>query len=80
MTDTADHVLRELGALAAARPGVDAAPEVVAAWYERKAALLEHIAADGQADALVTRRWARQARLRAEESRRRFTAVTAVAV
>jgi len=37
-------VLVEIGALLRATPGPDAPAVVVAAWYERKAELFEHVA------------------------------------
>jgi hypothetical protein len=41
------NTLAELGALHLSRPAVDAPPVVVAAWYERKATVLEHLADQG---------------------------------
>jgi len=38
--------LLEMGELVRTRPGVDAPPAVVAAWYEQKAVVLHHIAAE----------------------------------
>lgn len=44
--------LLEIGDLARTRPGLDAAPDVVAAWYEQKAVVLHHIATEtGDTDA-----------------------------
>ncbi|PRX45346.1 hypothetical protein B0I33_1097 [Prauserella shujinwangii] len=67
----APNVLAELGQLHLSRPAVDASPEQVARWYERKATVLEHLAAQGsdlarqqadtarrQAQALGVGRWA----------------------
>ena len=43
--------LREMTQLHLSRPAVNAPAVVVAAWYERKATLLEHLAAEGTAGA-----------------------------
>ncbi len=43
--------LCELGRLHLTRPTADAPAVVVAAWYERKAVLLEHLAREGTGDA-----------------------------
>lgn len=43
--------LRELGALHLSRPTATASNTEVAAWYERKATVLEHLAAEGAAQA-----------------------------
>lgn len=44
--------LVELGELIRSRPGLDTPPEQVAAWYERKAVVLGHLAAEtGDPDA-----------------------------
>lgn len=61
------EVLRELVALWLSRPTPDAAPAVVAAWYERKSALLEHIAIDGGPDAHEARRQALLAHRHAQQ-------------
>lgn len=53
--------LREMGALLRAVPGPDATDAEVAEWYERKAALFEHIAEEPGADVATVRRFARQA-------------------
>lgn len=50
--------LREMTHLHLSRPAADAPAAVVAAWYERKAALLEHLAAEGTTGA---RGWAIEA-------------------
>jgi hypothetical protein len=59
--------LLEIGELVRARPAVDEAPEVLAAWYERKAVVLRHIAAETAApserDTYVA--WAHRAQLHA---------------
>lgn len=44
-------VLEEMGMVMRAVPGPRASVEDVARWYERKALLLEHIAAGGGPDA-----------------------------
>jgi hypothetical protein len=44
-------VLVEMTALSLCRPALDASVEVVAAWYEAKSRLHEHIAAAGGPDA-----------------------------
>lgn len=44
---TGVSTLQEMTRLHVSRPAVDAPAPVVAAWYERKAALLEHLAAEG---------------------------------
>ncbi|PRX43845.1 hypothetical protein B0I33_1138 [Prauserella shujinwangii] len=41
------NVLAELGQLHLSRPALDASPEQVARWYERKATVLEHLASQG---------------------------------
>lgn len=41
------NVLSELQDLQWSRPAVDASDREVAAWYERKATVLEHLAAEG---------------------------------
>jgi hypothetical protein len=38
--------LLEIGELVRTRPGLDAPPNVVAAWYEQKALVLRHVAAE----------------------------------
>ena len=43
--------LGEMTRLHASRPAIDAPAREVAAWYERKAALLEHLAAERTSDA-----------------------------
>lgn len=43
------NVLSEMGRLHLTRPAADAAPVVLAGWYERKAAMLEHLTAAGVA-------------------------------
>lgn len=44
--------LVELGELIRSRPGLDASPAVVAAWYAQKAVVLQHIAEEsGDAEA-----------------------------
>ncbi|MFI5558984.1 hypothetical protein ACIA2T_06860 [Amycolatopsis japonica] len=45
------NVLADLGALHLTRPAADAPVASIAAWYERKAAVLEHLAATGAAGA-----------------------------
>lgn len=60
------QILRELGALLRSRPALTAPPVTVAAWYERKAELFEHIAADGGPDATNA---SRQAELAHEHAR-----------
>jgi hypothetical protein len=47
----ARSILEEMTLLMLAVPGPRAADAEVAAWYERKAHLLEHIASDGGPDA-----------------------------
>lgn len=47
----AGSVLVEMGQLSRSVPGVGASPVVVAAWYESKAVLFEHVAAEGGLDA-----------------------------
>lgn len=53
------QILREIARLQLARPAVNAAPAVVAAWYELKAELLEHLVADGDLPASEALRLAR---------------------
>ncbi len=58
-------VLEEMGLVMRSVPGPRASVEDVARWYERKAHLLEHIAADGAADVRGTLRQADAAHRRA---------------
>lgn len=44
------NVLIEMTALSVGRPSADASAECVAAWYEAKARLHEHLAAQGGPD------------------------------
>lgn len=60
-------VLVEMGALVRAIPRAGAPAADVAAWYERKARLLEHIAEDGGSGSADAARLARQAHRRAAE-------------
>lgn len=55
------QILREIGRLQRCAPRPDAPAEVVAAWYERKAVLFEHIATDGDAPPSDALRQARRA-------------------
>jgi hypothetical protein len=69
-------VLEEMTKVMLAVPGPDATDDVVAAWYELKAHLLDRIAAEGGPDADQTGRQAeaahrRSARLRAMCQERR---------
>lgn len=54
--------LEEITQVMLAQPGAHAPPSVVAAWYERKAELLDHIAEDGGAEAEWAKAQARSAR------------------
>jgi hypothetical protein len=45
------NVLQELGALHLARPAAGASVAEIAAWHERRASVLEHLAIDGAANA-----------------------------
>ncbi len=47
----AANVLAEMGALHLSRPAVDATVITIAAWYERKAVVFEHLADAGTAGA-----------------------------
>lgn len=62
----ASTVLQELNDLYFSRPSVDASPGVVAAWYDRKGVVLEHLAAEGSgyAGTLVDRAHQHAAELR----------------
>ncbi|MHA6629151.1 hypothetical protein ACU61A_27265 [Pseudonocardia sichuanensis] len=60
-------VLVEIGEVVRATPRPGAQPVEVAAWYQRKARLLEHIAVDGGTGAAGAVECARQARRRAAE-------------
>ncbi|GAA3850092.1 hypothetical protein GCM10022243_14950 [Saccharothrix violaceirubra] len=60
-----NQILCRLGELAQSRPGLHSPPTAVAAWYRRKAALFELIAADGGAEADDARSQAELARRRA---------------
>ncbi|MQA62371.1 MAG: hypothetical protein GEU86_12925 [Actinophytocola sp.] len=57
--------LQELGALHLSRPTAKASKTEIAAWYERKATVLEHLAAEGasQARAMAVTAHAHAARL-----------------
>jgi hypothetical protein len=57
-------VLAEMTRIMLAVPGPDATGDEVAAWYDLKAQLLEHIAAEGGPDAEQTRRQAEAAHRR----------------
>lgn len=58
--------LREITEVMLSQPGPHAPPSVVAAWYERKADLLETLAEDGGQEA----EWAKaQARVAREHAR-----------
>ena len=46
-TAAAPNTLAELQHLSLSRPGLDSPTASVAAWYERKAEVLEHLAAQG---------------------------------
>lgn len=59
------QILSELGELLFSRPGLHSPPATVAAWYLRKAALFELIAADGGSEAADARRHAQLAHRRA---------------
>lgn len=63
----ASTVLQELTDLYFSRPSADASPVVVAAWYDRKGVVLEHLAAEGSgyAGTLVGRARQHAAELRA---------------
>jgi hypothetical protein len=50
LATTRVSTLEEMGELVRSRPGLDASPAVVAGWYERKAALLGHIATETGGD------------------------------
>lgn len=69
-------VLEEMTRLMLAVPGPNATDDDVAAWYERKAHLLEHIAAEGGPDAEQTRGQAEAAHRRSARLRARSTART----
>ncbi|MGH3519466.1 MAG: hypothetical protein ACRDQ7_19010 [Haloechinothrix sp.] len=60
-------VLQEMTALALTRPGINASADSVADWQERRAAMLEHIAAAGGPDANHAHQLAARARRRAAE-------------
>jgi hypothetical protein len=68
------NVLIEMTALDMHRPAPDATPDVVAAWYEAKARLHEHIAAEGGSDAAQQSAWA----VAAHERARRLLRVSTV--
>lgn len=70
--------LVEMTKVMLAKPGPGASDVEVAAWYELKAQLLEHIAADGGPDADEARRQAEAARLRSAELRGHSARDTAV--
>lgn len=52
------NTLIEMTTLDLHRPAPDASPETVAAWYEAKARLHEHIAAEGGPDSAQESAWA----------------------
>ncbi|WP_156754450.1 hypothetical protein [Actinokineospora pegani] len=60
------EILHEFGELQFARPGLNASPEVVAAWYRRKAGLFARIAERGGPEAADAAHQARLAATRAE--------------
>ncbi|TWP51717.1 hypothetical protein FKR81_12680 [Lentzea tibetensis] len=60
-------VLVELGEVLRSAPGMNAPAEAVAAWYERKAVLFEHVAAEGGPDASSATTLAQQAHRHAFE-------------
>lgn len=62
-------VLAEMTRTMLAVPGPDATDDDVADWYELKAHLLEHIAAEGGADIEQTRRQAEAAHRRSARLR-----------
>jgi hypothetical protein len=66
-------VLEEMTKVMLAVPGPNAADDDVAAWYELKAHLLEHIAAEGGPDKDENIRHAQLARHRSAELRDRLT-------
>lgn len=59
------NVLIEMTALNLNRPAPNATSETVAAWFEAKALLHEHIAAEGGSDAGQQSAWAMAAHERA---------------
>ena len=59
------NVLTEMTALNLHRPAPNATPDTVAAWFEAKALLHEHLAAEGGSDAGQPRAWAAAAHERA---------------
>jgi hypothetical protein len=59
------QILREFGELLFTQPGLHSPPAAVAAWYLRKAALFEVIAADGGSEAADARNQAELAHRRA---------------
>jgi hypothetical protein len=63
------NVLIEMTALDMNRPAPDATSEIVAAWYEAKALLHEHIAAEGGSDAAQQSAWAMAAHQHARRLR-----------
>lgn len=67
-------VLAELTRLMLAVPGPDATGDEVAAWYDLKAQLLEHIAAEGGPDAEQTRSQAQAAHRRSARLHQRCAA------
>ncbi|GAB3380811.1 hypothetical protein [Amycolatopsis echigonensis] len=48
------YALSELGELQLSRPAADAPVTIVAAWHERRAVVLEHLAAESPADPTAT--------------------------
>lgn len=60
-------VLQKLTQLHLDRPSADAAPDVLAEWYRRKADMLRHVAGDGTPAA---ERWATDAERHADMLRR----------
>lgn len=62
MMSTAPSTLVDINALAAARPAADAPARLVAAWYERKAVMLNRIADESAPSERDTYQvWAEQA-------------------
>lgn len=71
-------ILEEMTKVMLAVPGASASDDEVAAWYELKAQLLEHIAAEGGPDAEEAGHQAELARRRSTQLRLRSTQRDAV--
>ncbi|MEQ4300549.1 hypothetical protein ABNF97_04000 [Plantactinospora sp. B6F1] len=71
MSDRLSSFAADLSALLRTMPGLTATPAERAAWFDRKANLLEQVADDPGSDRAEVSELARLARVQADELRRR---------